>query len=96
MERIDPLEFLKNKEAILLRRSRSDASETLASEPLAEDEMIKITVRLPLKVSNELKKMAIDQRIPRDRILLLLIRQLQTDSDLFQKIVSLAKRLPPS
>jgi hypothetical protein len=96
MERIDPLEFLKNKEAILLRRNRSDASETLASEPLAEDEMIKITVRLPLKVSNELKKMAIDQRIPRDRILLLLIRQLQTDSDLFQKIVSLAKRLPPS
>ena len=96
MERIDPLEFLKNKEAILLRRSRSDASETLASEPLAEDEMIKITVRLPLKVSNELKKMAIDQRIPRDRILFLLIRQLQTDSDLFQKIVSLAKRLPPS
>jgi len=89
MPRIDPLEALKNRGASL----NDSKQENPAQNDDTEQERVKITVKLPIKTSNELKKLAIDHRIGRDHLLYLLVRQLLTDPELLKKILRLAQRL---
>jgi len=79
MSRIDPLEVLRNRKS------------PLDSVPLSgvnrQDDQAKITIQLPRGTSNELKKLAIDRGISRNRLVYLLVRRLLSDPELLQDIL---------
>lgn len=94
MQRLDPLDALREKAVLQQGKYQQTKSGEGEQKPDWDpDEQVKITIRLPLKLSNELKKMAIDHRISRDKLVYLLVRQLQTDPELLSKILRLSKTL---
>jgi hypothetical protein len=90
MPRRDPLQLLKQTPNLSLAPHNVENGSLL--EDHDTDEKVKITIQLPLKTSNELKKLAIDNRIGRDHLLYCLIRQLQTNPDLMKTTLDIAKK----
>jgi len=85
MARIDPLEVLKNRKNLLDSVPFSGVNR--------QDEQAKITIQLPRGTSNELKKLAIDRGISRNRLIYLLVRRLLNDPELLQDILRQHRQL---
>ena len=92
LSRSDPLALLKLNPALA---QAPNQQELVAPQELTEssEEKTRITIQIPLPMSKEIKKIAVDHEITRDQLIYSMLRQVHANPELMKEAVNLAKKI---
>jgi len=92
MSRPDPLALLKLNPALKQAPNQDQPINPQKAEA-ESTATTRITIQIPLKLSKEIKKIAVDYEITRDQLIYSMLRQVHTNPELLQEALEFAKKL---